>query len=85
MANRKPKWWQFSLLVVLILTGLFGLRYLSLRPGIHRALQVVGIIVGYLLLLAWMRINAGAIEAEDHKQRKSKPVYHIDSGPGQEV
>lgn len=85
VTNRKPKWWQISFLIVLILTSLFGLRYFSLHPVIYRALQVLGIVVGYLLLLAWLRINADAIEAEDHRQRKSWGNYHIDSGPKQEV
>lgn len=79
MFKRRPQWWQLTLLVVLMLAALFGLRYLRLSSTLHGILQIAGIIVGYLLLLGWLRINGDRIEAEDQWHREGPPAYEINS------
>jgi len=64
----KPSWWLLDGVVAGTLLGLVAVQWAVPSPLVRQLLQVAAVVLGYGLMVMWLRANASALEAEEWRR-----------------
>ena len=66
----KPSWWLLDGVVVGIILGLLAVQWAVPSPLVRQLLQVAAVVLGYGLMVLWLRANASALDTEQWRREK---------------
>ena len=66
----KPSWWLLDGVVAGTLLGLVAVQWAVPSPLVRQLLQVAAVVLGYGLMVLWLRANASALDTEQWQREK---------------
>ena len=66
----KPSWWLLDGVVAGTLLGLVAVQWAVPSPLVRQLLQVAAVVLGYGLMVIWLRTNASALDTVQWRREK---------------